>query len=140
MKTNKYTFEELKIGMLENFEVDLTSDMIAEFSKLTGDLHPLHTDANYARESGFDSVLAHGMLTSAFSSTLVGMLLPGRNALLLSQSFRYLRPVYGGERLTITGEIVSKDKADRKIALDVRIRNREDKIVAIGEVAVKLRA
>jgi 3-hydroxybutyryl-CoA dehydratase len=140
MDIKSYTFEELEEGMSATHEVDLTDEMIEAFSKLTGDVHPLHSDAEYAVECGFDFILAHGMLTSSFASTLVGMLLPGKNALLLSQSFRYLRPVYGADRLKVSGEIVSKVDADRQISVDVRIRNGQDQIVAMGEMAVKLRA
>ena len=65
---------------LEDYEVGetlispartLTESDVTNFAGLTGDWHPLHTDAVYAAASPFGQRIVHGMLTFAIGSTLV---------------------------------------------------------------------
>ena len=53
------------------------SDVLA-FAGLTGDWHPLHTDAVFASQSMFGRRIIHGMLTLAVGSTFVLRLGPYR--------------------------------------------------------------
>lgn len=39
----------------------ITEADIADFCRLTCDHHPLHTDAEYARDAGFPGIIAHGL-------------------------------------------------------------------------------
>ncbi len=40
----------------------LSEQHFAAFAAMTGDAHPLHYDADYARAKGWDAPLAHGLL------------------------------------------------------------------------------
>lgn len=64
-------FEDVVIG--ESYAT--RSRMISEadiraFCELTGDHHPLHTDAEYARSKGFPGVIAHGLFCLALMEGL----------------------------------------------------------------------
>lgn len=48
-----------------------------------GDRNPLHVEGDFARRMGFDGRIAHGMLTSAILSTLIGEDLPDTGAISL---------------------------------------------------------
>jgi 3-hydroxybutyryl-CoA dehydratase len=49
----------------------ITETDIVQFAALTGDWHPLHTDATYAKQSIFGERIAHGMLILAIGSGLL---------------------------------------------------------------------
>ena len=139
MKPAQLRYEDITIGLERSFDVVVTGDMVERFARLTGDRHPLHTDPEYARRSGHDGIIVQGMLTSAFASTLVGMYLPGTRALFLSQSFRYLKPVYPGERITIHGAVVKKMDAASAVDIEVEITDSRGDCVSRGTVRVKVR-
>ena len=47
-KLNEYTFEEIKIGLKETFQVHITESMENNFAKITGNYNPLASDQEYA--------------------------------------------------------------------------------------------
>lgn len=49
----------------------ITETDVVLFASLTGDWHPLHTDATYASTTGFGERIAHGMLTISIGMVLV---------------------------------------------------------------------
>ena len=78
----KYNFEDLYIGLKEEFEVIVTEEKMKQFEKLSGDINPLHLNEEYAKSKNMDGRVVYGMLTSSFYSTLVGVYLPGEKCLL----------------------------------------------------------
>ena len=87
-----YNIGELKIGHEVNEKRLLTKEDIQKFANLTYDFHPLHTDLKYSQANGFKNIIAHGLLLSSFSSKIIGMKLPGENAMvinLMNQEINY---------------------------------------------------
>lgn len=139
MKLNKFTIAELSVGKSFEIERKVTEEKINQFAELTGDYHPLHTNHQYAKRNGFKNIIAHGLLISSFSSALVAMKLIGENTLVLSQSFKYRQPALAGDHLKIYGEIKSIDDRFSTIAVQIKISNQNDAIVATGQYLLKLR-
>ena len=131
----QWRLEEIQTGQSASFEAVVTEETIRQFAQLTGDHSPLHTDPEFARRTRFRGPIAHGMLAYAYTSTLVGMYLPGKHATLLSHQARYLKPVRPGDRLTIRGEVVGKQDITGRIDLKVMISNQRGETVVEGEVA-----
>lgn len=67
---------------------------------LTGDDNPLHVDPEFARRSGFDRPIAHGLCTLGFGARMgiVAADLPGEIAEI---NCRFISPVYPGEKLRL---------------------------------------
>lgn len=63
---NEYQLEDIKIGMTEEFKVQITAQMQNDFRVITGDINPMHQDEKFAREKGFSNTLVFGMLTASF--------------------------------------------------------------------------
>ncbi len=76
----------------------ITEADIVNFAGLTGDWHPLHTDAEYAAKTPFKGRIAHGMLTLS-----VGMVLPFRLGPYSSFLPRSFIAFYGMESVRFTG-------------------------------------
>ena len=80
---------DLRIGMSAEFEREITEDNVLAFARNSGDYNPLHIDPAYAAGTNFGRRIVHGAMQVGMASAMVGMHLPGRNALLtlLSASF-----------------------------------------------------
>lgn len=118
---NRYHFEDMYMGMTESFQVTITEDKMLKFCEISGDVNPLHRDPVFARERGFDGQVVYGMLSSAFYSTLVGVYLPGENALLQELRIRMIRPVYIGDVLTVTGVVKDIREATKRIKIGASV-------------------
>lgn len=67
---------------------------------LTGDDNPLHTDPDFARRSGFDRPIAHGLCTLGFGARM-GIVAAGLGSDIAEINCRFISPVYPGERLRL---------------------------------------
>ena len=66
---NHYTLAEMTPGLSESFTVTVTEEMMARFEAITGDVSPIHMDAEYAQKRGYPGRVVYGMLGASFFST-----------------------------------------------------------------------
>ncbi|MGE5270206.1 MAG: MaoC/PaaZ C-terminal domain-containing protein [Thiohalocapsa sp.] len=116
-----FALADLAIGQSAQFEVTVEAADIDRFAALSGDFSPLHIDADFARRRGFPGPVAHGAYLSALASRLVGMYLPGRDALLLQLRMSFAAPVVAGSRVKVRGTIVQISEAVRSAVVELRI-------------------
>ena len=131
---NEYTFEELAVGQEESFTAVITEEMMVRFRDISGDVNPLHTDEAFAKGKGFPGRVAYGMLVASLYSRLAGVHLPGRNCLLQSVQSDFMKPVFIGDELTVTGKIIEKDESVRRLVIKAAIRNQEGKKVSKARI------
>lgn len=131
------TFGEIRVGDRADLSHMVTDGMIRQFAEVTGDANPVHLDDAYAKETVFKGRVAHGMLSAAFISAVLGMRLPGPGTIYLSQSLRFLAPVRPGETVATQVEVLEKDDTRRRIRLKTTCRVRERTVVE-GEALVQL--
>jgi phosphate acetyltransferase len=94
------TFDEIQVGQTAELQRTLTLDDVALFGKVSGDLNPIHMDADYAREAGADGVVGHSLWTTGLISSLLANVLPGPGTRYVSQSARFMRSIEPGDVLT----------------------------------------
>ena len=124
---NEYKFEDIKINMSEEFSVKITEKMQNDFRDNINDTNPIHCDKEFAVDRGFDNVLVFGMLTASFFSKLIGVYLPGKNALFQEcKNLLFHHPVYIGDTLNIKGEVVEIDERFKRITIKAIIRNQNN--------------
>lgn len=138
-KVNEYCVSDLYVGQIESFEINITENMQEMFEKITGDINPMHIDADFAQMSGFSDKLVYGMLTAALFSTLVGVYLPGKNCLFRSCDVEWPNPCYIGDTLTVSGKITDIYEEFSIIAVKAEIRNQNKKKVARAKLQVEVR-
>ena len=140
LKILNRSFEEIKVGTESSFEVTVSGEEVIRFASLSGDYNPLHVSM---MENGDISAngrhINHGMLLASYFSRLVGMYLPGRKALYLSQESRFIKPVTIGDRILIKGTITAKSDASRVITLKTEIYNQAKELVVDGKAEVLVR-
>ena len=131
---NKYCINSIKIGLKQQFVADITQEKLNAFTFLSGDINPLHTNEEHAKKRGHPGVVVYGMMTASLYSTLVGVYLPGKNALLQDIETRFSRPVFIGDILSIEGEVIEVHKALKRIEIKATIRNQHGKIVSRARI------
>lgn len=132
---NEYKLEDIKLGMTETFKVTITEKMQNDFRENSGDINPMHSSEEFAKEKGFDRTLVFGMHTASFFSTLVGVYLPGKNCLFQEcKDIRFHSPVFIGDELEVKGEVVEIDERFKRITVKATIRNQENKKVCSGKL------
>ena len=135
------TFADFKVGESAEFEVLITPELIAAFAKLSGDHNPLHTDEKFAKSTPFGCTVAHGMIGGALFSRLVGMYLPGRDALYMSQTLKFNKPIVPGMNVAIRGEVVQKTDAFKVLVVHTTIsETKTGELLTDGEAVVKVLA
>ena len=138
-KPSEYSFDEIELGMQKSFKVDISEDMLDDFAKLSGDDNPLHTNEEYASSTSFKKRVCSGMFLSSFFSRLVGMYLPGKHALHISQSLNFVNPCFIGETITVGGKVIDKIPATKIIKLETTITNESGKRIIDGNAQVIVR-
>ena len=138
-KPSEYSFDEIELGMQKSFKVDISEDMLDDFTKLSGDDNPLHTNEEYASSTSFKKRVCSGMFLSSFFSRLVGMYLPGKHALHISQSLNFVNPCFIGETITVEGKVIDKSPATKIIKLETTITNESGKRIIDGKAQVIVR-
>lgn len=112
--------------------------MVNEFAKISGDFNPLHMDEQYAKSTKFERRVCHGMLLASFFSKMVGMYLPGKNALYFSQTLNFRLPCFINDDVIVEGEVLEKSLASRILTLKTVI-NKDGKCLVDGIAKVLVR-
>jgi 3-hydroxybutyryl-CoA dehydratase len=133
---NEYRWQDLAVGVKHEFEATITEGMMERFLRDTGDHNPLHVDAPYAERNGFRGRVVYGLLTSSLYSTLAGVYLPGKYCLLHGIDVQFLRPVFVGDRLNISGEIAYLNEACRQAHINAHIVNGHGEKVSKARIRV----
>ena len=115
--------EDFQIGQHVTFTKTFTEEDMQRFVAITGDVNPLHVDAEFARKTKFGRRVLQGMLTASILSTMVGMLLPGTGAIYRSQTLNFLLPVYLGDTVTAHFVVRAIDRAKHRLTIDSWIEN-----------------
>jgi 3-hydroxybutyryl-CoA dehydratase len=121
---NELKYNDIFIGQQERFMINITESMVEKFSNLSGDLNPLHMDNEFAESSSFNKRIVHGMLLASFFSQLIGMKLPGKNALYFSQTLNFRSPCYIDDQIEVVGEVIEKSDSTQIITVSTTIFNK----------------
>ena len=135
---NKYTISDLAAGLKESFEVTIDESIMDKFLDISNDTNPLHIDSQYAVSKGFRAKVVYGLLTSSYYSTLVGVHIPGKYCILQGIDIQFSRPVYIGDTLRVSGEVVYINNAYKQIEIKAFITNQESLKVSKATIKVGL--
>jgi acyl dehydratase len=84
---------------------DVAVDQAARYAAASGDVNPIHLDEATARQAGLKGPVVHGLCTMAFAQrAIVHGFADDTPARLQRLAVRFVRPVYPGDRLTLTAD------------------------------------
>ena len=125
----------------------VTETHLVQFSSLTGDWYPVHTDAEWAARSPFGQRIAHGPLTFALA---VGLMYQSQaygealHAFLGADHVRAMSPVFIGDTVhvvaTVTGSRSSKNPERGIVSLKYTVRNQRDEDVMSFDFILLMRS
>jgi phosphate acetyltransferase len=130
------TFDEIKVGDSASLQRTLDNKDIQLFAIMSGDVNPAHVDPEYAANSLFHEVIAHGMWGGALISTVLGTQYPGPGTVYIDQSLHFSRPVTLGDTITVTVTVKEKFERTRHVILDCLCTNQEGRTVIRGTAEV----
>jgi acyl dehydratase len=106
------------------------------FATLSGDRNPLHFDDEFVAGTRFGRRIIHGGLTTAMFNALVAEQLPGPGSVFLHQEWDYPAPVFTGDTVTASVEVI-ESRADKPITRLRCVATRADgTVVLTGESVV----
>ncbi len=130
------TYGEICVGDTAGFSKTITESDIHSFSAFSADFNPIHVDEVYAAASSLgkktNGRIAQGMLSASLFSTLVGMYIPGKGALYVSQTCYFKKPVKIGDTLRAQCEVLEKMEKNR-IRMLTQCINQHGEVVVEGE-------
>ncbi len=133
---NDYTYKELSVGDEKEFKTEITEKMMREFLSITGDINPLHNDEKFAQMMGHSRRVVYGMLTASLLSTLAGVYIPGKYSLVHQVETKFVKPVYVGDVLIVTGKVSELNDSFEQMTMKVTITNQNGEKVLRGIMKV----
>jgi 3-hydroxybutyryl-CoA dehydratase len=127
--------EDLSVGQSAELTYTVTDDTIVKFAEVSGDNNPVHLDEAYAAETPFKGRIAHGMLSAAYISAVLGTKLPGPGTVYMSQAMRFKRPVRIGDVVIARATVTAIDQEKARVTLET-VCIVADKPVLEGEAMV----
>jgi len=113
-----YYIDDMKPGMSESFTRTVTESDIQKFGEVSGDMNPAHFDEEWAKTTMFKGRIAHGVLTSYYISTVLGMKMPGPGTIFMSLTTRFKAPVRIGDTVTATCTVREVVTDKRRVVFD----------------------
>ena len=129
---NSYKIQDITTGLVESFKTEITQEKMNLFYEISGDNSPIHMDDEYAKQRGYVGRVCYGMLQASFFSTLAGVYLPGEHCLLHSVESKFIKPVFIGDVLTITGKVTEVNDVFNIITIKAVVTNQDGVKVCRG--------
>lgn len=114
-----------EIGTTATWSRTFTADDVEAFARISGDRNPLHFDADFAARTKVARLVVQGGLTTGLFNALVAMRLPGPGSVFLHQEWDYPAPVYVGDTVTASAEVIEA-RADKPITRLRCVARRQD--------------
>src|SRR5512142_2701928 len=94
-------------GSQASFSKEMPERDVVTFAELSGANNPMHPEENYAKRTRSRARTAHGAFSFAVISTVLGTRLPGPGTIYMSQTLKFLKPVYFDDTITGIVEITA---------------------------------
>ncbi len=130
------TYDELKVGRSARLLRTLTVADIQAFAAVSGDTNPAHMDPDFANDSLFHGVVAHGMWGGTLISALLGTQFPGAGTIYQDQVLHFDKPVRVGDTLAVTVTVTAKDDDKKSVEMDCQLVNQKGERVLHGTARV----
>lgn len=127
---------EIKIGDSFSRSRAVTDELVRAFAEVSGDHNPIHLDDDFARTTRFGRRIAHGMLSAAFISGVLGNEISNAKMIYLSQSLKFVAPVYIGDTVTTTSTVKAIREDKNIITMETVCTNQNEEIVVSGEAVL----
>lgn len=131
---------DLKIGDKFSTTKQITDAVVRAFAELSGDFNPIHLDDEFAKTTQFKKRIAHGMISGALISAVLGYEFKQRKVVYLSQTLKFTAPVFLDDTVTATATVTNIREDKPIVTLETICTNQNDEMVVKGEAVVMVLA
>ncbi len=116
----------------------VTDELIRKFADVSGDYNPIHLDEEFAKTTRFGKRIAHGMLSGAFISAVLGNEFKDRKIIYLSQTMKFTAPVFLDDTVTATATVTNIREDRDIVTLKTVCTNQNGELLVKGEAVVMI--
>ena len=123
---------------LPELHKQVTQEQIGRYARASGDFNPIHLDPEFAGQSSFGRIVAHGMLILSFLSEMLTTSF-GQSWLENGRlKIRFRSPVYPGDVGTAFGSVTKVTETDEghRVVCVIGCRNQNGEAVISGEASL----
>ncbi len=128
----------LNIGQHFSVSREVTEDLVRQFAEVSGDHNPIHLSDEFAKTTRFGRRIAHGMLSGAFISAVLGNEFRDMKIVYLSQTLKFRAPVYLGDTVTAIATVTAIREDKQIVTLDTKCMNQNGETLVTGDAAVMI--
>ncbi len=129
---------DLNIGDTFSKSREVTDELIRQFAEVSGDYNPIHLDEDFAKTTRFGRRIAHGMLGGAFISAVLGYEFKVRKIIYLSQTLKFVAPVFIGDTVTAKATIKNIRQDKPIVTVETICENQSGETLIKGEAVLML--
>ncbi len=134
----KILFMQLKIGDKFTTNRLVTDELIRAFAEVSGDYNPIHLDEDFAKNTRFGKRIAHGMLSGAFISAVLGNEFKDMKIVYLSQTMKFTAPVFIGDTVTTTATVTNIREDKNIVTCETVCTNQSGEMLVTGESKIMI--
>ena len=128
----------LKVGDQFTTDRTVTDELIRAFAEVSGDYNPIHLDEEFARNTRFGKRIAHGMLSGAFISAVLGNEFKDLKIIYLSQTLKFTAPVFIGDTVTTTATVTNIREDKNIVTCETVCTNQNGEKLVTGESKIMI--
>lgn len=129
---------DIKIGDKFTTSKKITDDVVRKFAELSGDFNPIHLDEEFAAKTLFGKRIAHGMISGALISAVLGYEFKERKIVYLSQTMKFIAPVFLDDTVTATATVTKIREDKPLVTLETVCTNQNCETTLNGEAVVMI--
>ncbi len=129
---------ELKTGDKFSTSKQITDVVVRAFAELSGDYNPIHLDDEFAAKTQFKKRIAHGMISGALISAVLGYEFKERRVVYLSQTLKFTAPVFLDDTVTATATVTNIREDKPVVTLETVCTKQTGETVVKGEAVVMI--
>jgi acyl dehydratase len=128
----------VEVGQVASVKRAFTQSDFNRFAGLSGDDNPIHVDADFAAQTKFGRMVAHGMFLYSVVCGVLGTRLPGPGCVQLEQELMFPNATYVGEEVTAQVEVTEVQRAKALADLTTLVVRPGGKMGLQGRTLIRL--
>lgn len=129
------------LGDIFKYDFTFTDNQVQTYASISGDSNPIHVSESYAGQTMFGRCIVHGYFSISIFSKVYGTLLYPDSHILISQTAKYIRPIFTGieytavfttkqlfadkNRVLYLNEIFEKETGELKVTGEAILTNKK---------------
>ena len=127
--TNRFTINQIKKNLKIKLKKKMTKRFFSNAIKILNDTAPIHTKNKWAQRLGFKKKIFPGLAVVSVFSKMIGMYLPGKNAVIMNINFSFKKPVFENDNLVYICKVDKIFKSLHVVLLKLYVLKNNKKII-----------